>query len=114
MRQSRFYTRDFPALAIVAVLAVSSILAHQFRFTRFYDDPTIPFTQISERYGARYNNAAAALGVENPSILLPDVGATLFFTELEIFDLAGLTDSTVARTLWNDKPALRDYFFNDV
>jgi hypothetical protein len=114
MRQSRFYTRDFPALAIVAVLAVSSILAHQFRFTRFYDDPTIPFTQISERYGARYNNAAAALGVENPSILLPDVGATLFFTELEIFDLAGLTDSTVARTLWNDKPALRDYIFNDV
>lgn len=114
MLQSRFYTQRFPALAIVAVLAISSILVHQFRFTRFYDEPTIPFTQISERYGERYNKAAAALGVENPSILLQDVGATLFFTELEIFDLAGLIDGTVARTLWNDKPALRDYIFNDV
>jgi hypothetical protein len=114
MLQSRFYTRQFPAFAIVAVLAISSILVHQFRFNRFYDEPTIPFTQISERYGERYNKAAAALGVENPSILLQDVGATLFFTELEIFDLAGLIDGTVARTLWNDKPALRDYIFNEV
>ncbi|NKB48295.1 MAG: hypothetical protein GKS02_02910 [Alphaproteobacteria bacterium] len=112
--RSRLYSQQFPAFAIVAVLAVASILVHQFRFERFYDEPTVPFTDISKRYGERYNKAAAALGVEDPSFLLQDVGATLFFTELEIFDLAGLTDGTVARTLWKDKPALRDYIFNEV
>lgn len=114
LSQSRFYSRQFPALLIVAVLSVPSIFVHQIRFARFYAAPAVPYTDISQRFGERYNKAAKALGVEHASFLLQDVGGTLFHTELEIFDLAGLIDGTVARTLWKDKTALRAYIFNDV
>ncbi len=112
--KARFLSRQFPALVIVAVLAASSILVHQIRFARFYDQPTAPFTDISERYVERFNKAAEILGVEQASFLLPDLGATLFYSELEIIDLAGLTDATIARTLRKDNDSLYDYIFNDV
>ena len=114
LRKSRFYSQGFPALLIVCVLAMPSILVHKIRFERFYDAPTAPYTDISDRYGERFNRAAEILGVEHASFLLPDLGATLFFSELEIYDLAGLTDATIARTLRKDNAALYDYIFNDV
>ena len=109
-----FVSRQFPALLLIAVMLASSILVHQFRIGRFYDDPTTPFTDISNRYGERFNRAARILGVEKPSFLLQDVGATLFYSELEIYDLAGLTDATIARTLRKDHARLHDYIFNQV
>ena len=112
--QSRSFSRQFPAFLIVAVLAASSILVNQFRLTRFYNEPSAPFSDIAERYGEPFNRAAEILGVENPSILLQDVGGTLFYSKLEIIDLAGLTDKTIARTLGKDKKSLHDYIFNEV
>ena len=54
------------------------------------------------------------MGVEKASFLLPDIGGTLFYSELVIFDLAGLTDATIARTLGRDKEALHNYIFNEL
>jgi hypothetical protein len=107
-------TRQFPALFVVAVLAVSSIFIHHFRFERFYNKPPAPFATIAASYGDRFNRAAEILGAENGSFLLPDIGGTLFYSNLEIFDLAGLADAKIARSLANDKTALRDYIFNDM
>jgi len=111
---SRLFSRQFPALLIVAVLAAASILVHQVRFARFYDEPTASHTSVSERYGERFNRAAEMLGVDNGSFLMQDMGGALFDSELEIIDLAGLTDATIARTLGKDKAALHDYIFNQV
>ena len=112
--KTRFISRQFPSLLVIAVLAASSILVHQFRFDRFYAAPTAPYTDISDRFGDRFNQAAKILGVENASFLLQDVGATLFFSELEIYDIAGLTDATIARTLRKDNERFHDYIFNEV
>ena len=79
-----------------------------------YEAPTAPYTNISDRFGDRFNQAAKILGVENASFLLQDVGATLFYSELKIYDLAGLTDATIARTLHKDNERLHDYIFNEV
>ena len=62
----------------------------------------------------RFNQAAKILGVEKASFLLQDVGATLFYSELEIYGLAGLTDATIARTLRKDNERFHDYIFNEV
>ncbi|MCZ6453299.1 MAG: hypothetical protein O6909_03560, partial [Alphaproteobacteria bacterium] len=112
--KARFLSQQFPALVIVAVLAASSILVHQFRFARFYDEPTTPFTDVAERYGDRFNKAAEILGVESASFLVPDLGATLFVSKLEVFDMAGFADATIAQSLHKNKKFPHDYIFNDV
>lgn len=110
----RLISQKFPAMFLVAFLAIFAILNHQLRFDRFYSEPTAPFSTIADLYGERFNKTAEILGIENGSFLLPDLGATLFYSNLEIYDLAGLTDATIARTLWTDKQSLRAYIFDEV
>ena len=114
LRKSRFFSQEFPALLIISATALSSILVHKFRFERFYNEPTAPFAVISDLYGERFNRAEEILGVERASFLLPDLGGTLFSSKLEIYDLAGLTDATIARTLRKDNASLHEYIFNEV
>ncbi len=112
--QAPLTTQQFPALLIVALLAVPSIFLHQVRLDRFYDEPVVSIDSVTERFGTRFNRVAEILEVEQGSFLLPDLGGTLLHSDLEIYDLAGLVDATIARTLWKDKVALRDYIFNEV
>lgn len=112
--KASFLTKQFPAFLIVALLAVPAILVHQIRLDRFYDDPTVSIDWVSNRYAKRFNRVAETLGVENGSFLLPDLGGSLLDSELELFDIAGLVDARIARTLWTDKAALREYIFNEV
>ena len=112
--QSRFFSRQFPALAIIAVLSVSAILLHQIRLERFYTDPTTPYAQFADRYGDRFNQAAQILGGGRASLLVPDLGATLFYSKLDVFDMAGFADATIARSLYDHGKFPQDYIFNDV
>jgi hypothetical protein len=76
--------------------------------------PTVPFARIAE-FGRAYDKLAAALPSGHGSLLLPDLGGTLFATtRLRLVDLAGLCDKTVARTLMDDAQAFHDYVFDDV
>ncbi|MFB3102571.1 MAG: hypothetical protein ACE1ZV_04840, partial [Alphaproteobacteria bacterium] len=69
---------------------------------------------VAERYGDRFNKAAEILGVERASFLVPDLGATLFVSKLEVFDMAGFADATIAQSLHKNKKFPHDYIFNDV
>jgi hypothetical protein len=81
------------------------------RSMSFAKAPTVPFTVVAEVYGQRFNEYAEALGIESGSILLPDVGGTLYYSDLKVHDLAGLTDKVIAQNLGNNQ-AFYDYIFD--
>ncbi len=105
--------RALPAVGRIAGLAalVVALLMFVPRSLLFAAQPTVPFTEIEADFGERFNRFAAALGVGNGSILLPDVGGTLWSSRLRVYDLGGLTDRTVARTLGKDRRAFHEYVF---
>ncbi|MEJ5226261.1 MAG: hypothetical protein WHV44_17495, partial [Anaerolineales bacterium] len=74
----------------------------------------INFDYITSEYALRFNRYAEALGVTNGSLLLPDMGGTLYYSTLHVYDLVGLTDRTIARTRQVDLPAFHDYIFETV
>ena len=53
------------------------------------------------------------LGIENASLLVPDIGGTLYYSKLRIYDLAGLCDKVIARTYNTDQGAFRNYIFEE-
>lgn len=112
--RGRLLSRQFPALAMIAMLAVAAIFVHKVRFERFYAAPTVSIDWVAHNYAEPFNRVAALLGVEHGSFLLPDMGGTLLTSKLKIYDIAGLVDATIARTLWTDKKALRAYIFDQV
>jgi len=112
--RGRLLSRQFPALAMVAVLAITAIFVHTARFERFYAAPTVSIEWVARHYAEPFNRVAAIFGVEHGSFLLPDMGGSLLHSQLEIYDIAGLVDATIARTLWTDKDALRAYIFDEI
>jgi hypothetical protein len=83
------------------------------RSVLFAATPTVSFQEVFEKFGLRYNRYADLLGLERPSILLPDVGGTLWVSRLRVYDLVGLTDRTIARTLEKRPEAFYDYIFDE-
>lgn len=84
------------------------------RSLTFAASPTVPFNRIANNYAFPFNTYAERLELEAASFLLPDLGGTLYYSELEIIDLAGLTDAIIARELYNDdKTRLHDYIFEE-
>lgn len=71
----------------------------------------INFDYITHQYALRFNRYAEQLGVQNGSLLLPDMGGTLYYSNLRVHDLVGLTDRTIAKTRLVDQPAFYDYIF---
>ena len=104
------FRTTLPALLIVVVLAGAG-----FHFTRrsarFAEYLPVPFATVRDNYAHRYDDYAAQLGVSQPSVLIPDLGATLYYSQVKVYDLGALADKTIARTLWRDRPALHDYIF---
>ncbi len=90
-----------------------SILLFGTRSVDFARHPVLSFAQVTEEYGLRFNRYADALGLAQGSVLLPDVGGTLYYSRLRVYDLGGLTDRTIARTLFydHDQAAFYDYVF---
>jgi hypothetical protein len=80
----------------------------------FAATPTVPFAEVEEEFGRRYNHFADLLGLRSGSILLPDVGGTLWVSRLRVYDLAGLIDPTIARTREADHRAFYEYVFATV
>lgn len=103
--------RRLPALAGGLAAVGLSLALFAPRTVLFAAAPTVPFEEIVWRFGLRYNRFADLLGERQASILLPDVGGTLWTSRLRVYDLAGLTDSVIARTLDKDPDAFYDYIF---
>lgn len=84
--------------AACALLAGTLVLTAP-RSSRFAERPTLPLAIVGEVLGHRLNRLATALDIESGSILLSDVGGTLLYSRLRVYDLHGLCDPTIARTL---------------
>jgi hypothetical protein len=108
-------------VAIVALIGFAGWALHfHDRTAHFLARPTVPFSVIEAVNGQSANAVADRLGIggdiapASHSILLPDIGGALWSSDLRIYDLAGLIDPTIARTLWYDRPALHRYIFNEI
>lgn len=100
--------------AVAAVTALALTLLLFIPRTRAYAaTPAFPFLQAKGTIGLRFNRFAAALELpEGSSFMGADVGGALWSSRLRIYDLAGLTDRTVARTLRNQRRQFHDYVFD--
>jgi hypothetical protein len=98
--------------AILTTTLIASILASTLpRTRRFAENPTVPFATVEQRYGRDYNRFADLLQVRQGSILIPDVGGTLWRSRLTVYDLGGLCNRTIAKTLGKNDQAFHDYLF---
>jgi hypothetical protein len=103
--------RRMPALAGGLAAVGLSLALFAPRTVLFAAAPTVPFEEVVWKFGMRYNHFADVLGLRQASILLPDVGGTLWTSRLRVYDLAGLTDPVIARTLDKEPEAFYDYIF---
>ena len=97
--------------AIFVLQAGTIFLARSLRFAA---DPTVPLTVASRFGGHGFNRLAAALPGRPASLLTPDLGGVLLHSELRVYDLAGLCDPVIARSLHQRPQALRDYVLGEV
>lgn len=97
----------------LALLLAETTAVHAARTAEFAAAPAVPFARIST-FARAYDRLAAGLGPGRHSLLTPDLGGMLFHARLAIYDLAGLCDRTVARTLMEDTPAFHEYVFATV
>ncbi|MFA5883600.1 MAG: hypothetical protein WDA60_07105 [Acidimicrobiia bacterium] len=102
------------ALGLAAVMVLPSWSA---RAETFRDAPTLPLCSVATRYGRYFDGATRALGLDpvTTSVLLPDIGGVLLTSDLEVQDLAGLTEPAVARMIRDgDGVALSRYILDDL
>ena len=98
--------------AILSVALTVSVVASTLpRTRRFAARPTVPFSTVEERYGRDFNRIADRLRIRQGSILLPDVGGTLWRSRLTVYDLGGLCNRTIAKNLGKNDQAFHDYVF---
>jgi hypothetical protein len=100
-----------PALAGGLAAVGLSLVLFAPRTVLFAAAPTVPFEEVIWKFGLRFNRFADLLGLRQASILLPDVGGTLWISRLRVYDLAGLIDPVIARTLDKNPEAFYDYVF---
>jgi hypothetical protein len=105
------------ALVILSGLAIVGTFAHYSpRSEAFSRNPTLPVQRVKARFADRFNGYNRILGLENASVLLPDVGGMLYYSDLRVYDLAGLTDRAVAQYLGKDiyRPGFYQYVFEEI
>jgi len=83
------------------------------RIKDFAINPTIPFSKVKSTFPDRYNLVNEALELKNATMLLPDVGATLYYSNIKVIDAAGLTNKDISKRL-NNPSELRDYVFTEL
>jgi hypothetical protein len=93
-------------------LGVLNFVSYAPRLGEFAENPTVSF------YGAqasfyRFTRYSAILNLNHPAVLLPDVGGALYYyPDIRIYDLGGLVDATVARTLDRNQVEFYNYVFD--
>ncbi len=102
------------AAVVILLVAGVSIRHHHNRLSKFYEEMPVSFASVAERFGHKFNHYADSLGIQNGSFLVPDIGGTLYYGKLRIYDLAGLCDPVTARTLQKDRARFLNYVFVEI
>lgn len=99
-------------LTFLGIYALVNISDHHKRLLLFRKVPTVPFEGIKRFYADKFNHYADVLDISNGSLLLPDVGATYFYSNLRVYDSAGLCDKTIAKGKFTkNRKLMQDYIF---
>ncbi|MBN1963247.1 MAG: hypothetical protein JW910_01285 [Anaerolineae bacterium] len=108
--------RTWAIPAVLAALAIAgSVAVYNPRSLRFAAGPTVPLQRVATQVLGRFTQFAEVLGVDEPTVLLPDIGGMLLYGDLPVVDLGGLIDPFIARTLHRgDAAAFRERMFTDV
>jgi hypothetical protein len=99
--------------AVVLLMAYSSYHFY-IRTNDFLKDPTIPFSLVKKTYPDQFNQVSQQLSLGNATLLVPDVGATLYYSDIRVYDAAGLCDRKIADKINESKEALRNYIFEEL
>ena len=86
-------------LAGTALFVAQAILIFAARTLAFASDPTLPLDDVEAYGGDGFNRLAEVAGVADASLLTPDIGGALLDSRLRIFDLGGLCDERIARSM---------------
>ncbi|MBK8256339.1 MAG: hypothetical protein IPK82_27180 [Polyangiaceae bacterium] len=78
------------------------------RIGRFAANPTTPFAHVSRNMADKFNAYTKIIASPHASVLLPDVGAMLWSSDIVVIDAAGLCEPNVIRTLKRDGPVWLD------
>ncbi|HVO72648.1 MAG TPA: hypothetical protein VMT35_01380 [Ignavibacteriaceae bacterium] len=99
---------------LVIIFLLPAALSFQKRSYVFRNNPTVPFQMVVDKYCSTFDNYASLFHVKNGSLLLPDIGGPLYYSKLKIYDIAGLTDRTIAKTLEINQKDFYDYIFKTI
>jgi hypothetical protein len=100
--------------AIAGSLFLASLPDFAGRAFLFARAPNIGLFYVRRAFAERIDRYAETLHIEGGSVLLPDVGAMLLWSQQRVIDGAGLCDAVIARTLTRDPSAARQYVFGEV
>ncbi|MFF0147102.1 hypothetical protein ATK36_2276 [Amycolatopsis sulphurea] len=104
------------ATVVVVAAAIPSLVGFTQHDEEFVKHPTIPACLVGERFGRGFNTYADMLGLQQASLLLPDLGGSSMTSRLDLVDMAGLVNAPIADLIHDDDnmPGLRDYVFDQV
>ncbi len=97
--------------AVTATLLSVSFPDFAGRALAFARAPDINLFFVRRAFAERFDRYTDTLRLEHASALLPDVGGMLLWSNLRVFDLAGLCDPRMARMRSHEPAAERDYVF---
>ncbi len=104
---------------IAAIVLWTGFIGYSFyhfhnRTLTFSKNPTVPFAEVKTEYADKFNDYAEKLDLKNATLLLPDVGATLYYSKIKIYDAAGLCDKNIRIKIPQGQQALQDYVVNEL
>ena len=107
-------TRKAVTAASAILLVLFSAFIFMERSYKYSLGPSTPFSRIRQAYGVTINRYADMLEIEDGSLLAPDMGGTLYESDLRVYDLGMLCDRTIARTLNKEQDRFYDYVFEEI
>jgi hypothetical protein len=94
-------------LILVWFLGIGTLV----QLSLFRAHPTTP-TSVVAQIGRTFVDLGHRLGIEHPSLAHHDAGGTTYEAEIDLVDLGGLADRTVAKHM-TDRAFMRKYIFED-
>lgn len=100
-----------PTRLICAGALAFLVAANEVKLFKF--EPPIALRSVIAE-AEEIDSIARELGLQNGSLLSPDMGGALWASDLAAYDMLGLTDARVARTIVRSKREFYDYVFEEV
>ncbi len=101
-------------ILLILVVGYSTVQNNYPRLQIWYKTQKVSFSQIARNYGERFNKYAKELELQNASLLVPDIGGTLYYSKLKIYDLGGLCDPVIAKNRGKNQKKFYDYIFDEI